>query len=120
MIEISPYSPTPIYEQLSSQLRGLIQSGRLKKGESLPAIRSLANQLNIAINTVARAYQDLEREGLIISNGRKGSFVRDTRKNQKDANTKIFKSTIIDLLQQGLSRKDIEHIFHSNMNQIFN
>lgn len=120
MIEISPYSPVPIYQQLISQLRTMIQEGKLKESESLPAIRGLAIQLGVAINTVARAYQELEREGLIISNGRKGSFVRNKVDNQEESSSKIFKSAIVDLLQQGLNRKDIERIFHSNMNQIFN
>ena len=98
MIEISPYSPVPIYQQLISQLREMIQEGKLKQGESLPAIRGLALQLGIAINTVARAYQELEREGLIISNGRKGSFVREVKEKAEDSSSKIFKETILDAL----------------------
>lgn len=120
MLEISPYSPVPIYEQLISQLKELILDGKLRSGESLPAIRKLALQLNVAINTVARAYQELEREGLIISNGRKGSFVRKTRLQDDETSDKIFKRPILDLFQKGLTKKDIENIFHSNMNQIFN
>ena len=120
MIEISLYSPVPIYQQLIIQLKEMIHEGKLKEGESLPAIRVLASQLSVAVNTVARAYQELEREGLIVSNGRKGSFVKISKENQKESTSKIFKGAIVDLLQQGLSKKDIERIFHSNMNQIFN
>lgn len=120
MIEISPYSPIPIYQQLISQFKKMISEEKLKQGDPLPPIRKLANQLGVANNTIARAYQEMEREGLIVSNGRKGSFVRVIKEKSKDYNSKIFKDTIIDLLQNGLGRKEIENIFHNNMNQIFN
>ena len=120
MIEISPYSPVPIYQQLIAQLKEMIQVGKLKQGESLPAIRVLASQLDVAINTVARAYQDLEKEGLIISNGRIGSFVSEFNNDKEDSSSKIFKGAIVVLLQKGYSKEEIERIFHSNMNQIFN
>ena len=120
MIEISPYSPVPIYEQLMHQLKTMIREGKLKRGESLPAIRTLALQLGVAINTVARAYQELERDGLIISNGRKGSFVREITEKGEESSRKMFRDVILQLLQQGRDKKEIEAIFHTSMNQIFN
>ena len=119
MIEISPYSPVPIYEQLITQIKKMVQEGKLKGKEALPPIRTLASQLGVAINTVARAYQELEKEGIIISNGRKGSFIREFNADKEDSTTKIFKGPIVILLQKGYDRKEIERIFHSNINQIF-
>lgn len=65
----------PIYEQISSQLRGQIMAGSLAAGERLPSIRSLANDLGVSVITTKRAYSDLEAEGLIETVPGKGCFV---------------------------------------------
>ena len=78
----------------------------------------LASQLDVAINTVSRAYQELERKGLIISNGRKGTFVKS--QISKPSNSRELKDIIISLIQQGHDRKEIEQLFNSHLDQIFN
>lgn len=65
----------PIYEQIASQIKTLIISGSLKEGEMLPSMRLLAKELKISVITTKRAYEELEREGFIISQTGKGSFV---------------------------------------------
>ena len=65
----------PIYEQIASQIKTLIISGALKEGEMLPSMRLLAKELKISVITTKRAYEELEREGFIISQTVKGSFV---------------------------------------------
>ncbi len=65
----------PIYEQITSQIKTLIISGALKEGEMLPSMRLLAKELKISVITTKRAYEELEREGFIISQTGKGSFV---------------------------------------------
>ncbi len=65
----------PIYEQIASQIKTLIISGALKEGEMLPSMRLLAKELKISVITTKRAYEELEREGFIISQTGKGSFV---------------------------------------------
>lgn len=74
-ILLSNASPHPIYEQIVSQVRSQILSGALKEGEPLPSIRKLAQILQISVITTKRAYDELEREGLIDTVGGKGTFV---------------------------------------------
>ncbi|MCI8497007.1 MAG: GntR family transcriptional regulator [Clostridiales bacterium] len=65
----------PIYEQIVSQIKGLIMSGELKEGDALPSMRLLAKDLRISVITTKRAYEELERDGFITSVPGKGSFV---------------------------------------------
>ena len=74
-ILLSNASPSPIYEQILRQIRAQILSGDLKEGEALPSIRKLAQTLQISVITTKRAYDELEREGLIDTVGGKGTFV---------------------------------------------
>ncbi len=73
-------STTPIYRQLIDQIRLAILRGRLAPGDQLPSVRSMAVRLVINPNTVARAYGELTRDGLIVSQQGKGYFV--TRQRQ--------------------------------------
>ncbi|GII64424.1 GntR family transcriptional regulator [Sphaerisporangium krabiense] len=75
MIVIDAASPVPPFEQLRAQLARQIQDRTLAVGARLPTIRHLAADLNLAVNTVGRAYRELEEAGLIETRGRAGSFV---------------------------------------------
>lgn len=75
MIVIDAASPTPPYEQLRAQLARQIQDRSLAVGTRLPTIRRLAADLGLAVNTVGRAYRELEEAGLIETRGRAGSYV---------------------------------------------
>lgn len=74
-IIISNSSGQPIYEQISSQIKNMIISGQLKDGDALPSMRLLAKELRISVITTKRAYEELERDGFIVSFTGKGSFV---------------------------------------------
>lgn len=74
-ILISNASSKPIYDQIYSQMKGLILSGELKEGEALPSMRFLAKELRISVITTKRAYEELERDGFIETVMGKGSFV---------------------------------------------
>lgn len=74
-IIISNSSGQPIYEQIVSQIKSLIITGELNEGEVLPSMRLLAKELRISVITTKRAYDELEREGFIVSFTGKGSFV---------------------------------------------
>ncbi len=74
-IIISNSGGKPIYEQIISQVKGLILSGKLREGEALPSMRLLARELRISVITTKRAYEELEREGFVQSVPGKGSFV---------------------------------------------
>lgn len=75
MIVIDATSPTPPFEQLRAQLARQIQDHTLAVGTRLPTIRRLAADLGLAVNTVGRAYRELEEAGLIETHRRAGSFV---------------------------------------------
>lgn len=70
-------SNQPIYDQIYSQIKNQIISGKLKEGEPLPSIRSLAKDLKISVITTKRAYDELERDGFIYTVPAKGCFVAE-------------------------------------------
>ena len=76
-IILSNMDSTPIYEQITRQIKAKILSGELKPGEALPSMRLLAKELRISVITTKRAYEELEREGLITSQTGRGSFVAE-------------------------------------------
>jgi GntR family transcriptional regulator len=75
ILEIDPRSATPPYEQLRQQVTALVLGGALTPGARLPAIRQLANDLGLAGGTVARAYRELESDGVVTTHGRHGTIV---------------------------------------------
>jgi DNA-binding transcriptional regulator YhcF (GntR family) len=72
---IDASAATPPFEQLRVQVRDAVAAGELVAGAKLPTVRALAEQLGLAVNTVARAYRELETDGIIETRGRAGSFV---------------------------------------------
>lgn len=72
---IDPSSGVPIYRQLSDQVKQGVAGGLLKAGDRLPSVRDLALELTINPHTVAKAYQELEREGVIEVPRGKGAFI---------------------------------------------
>jgi DNA-binding transcriptional regulator YhcF (GntR family) len=75
MIGYDPGSPVPPYEQVRAQLARQVQAGELSPGTRLPTVRRLAGDLGLAVNTVARAYRELETAGLVETRGRNGTVV---------------------------------------------
>ncbi len=86
---------TPIYDQIVRQIKGLILSGALGEGETLPSIRALARDLRISVITTKRAYEELEREGFVTTVPGKGCFV--ARRN-------------LDLVREEARREVEEHL----------
>ena len=76
-LRVSPQNGLPIYVQIVKQIKYLIASGRLQPGDELLPIRTLAEQLVINPNTVARAYRELEGEGILMSRRGAGTYVSD-------------------------------------------
>jgi len=74
-VNVQTKSGLPIYEQIERQIKEMIVSGELKEGEMLPSIRALAADVKISVITVKRAYEDLEKEGMIYSVQGKGFYV---------------------------------------------
>jgi DNA-binding transcriptional regulator YhcF (GntR family) len=76
-ITLDQSSPEPLSEQLSTAIAERIRRGSLAPGTRLPTVRALAGDLELAPNTVAKAYRALEDQGLIVGRGRRGTFVTD-------------------------------------------
>jgi len=74
-VVVDPDAARPLFDQLRSQLIDAIRDGRLPAGARLPTVRDLAAQLGLAVNTVARAYRELEAAGIVETRGRFGTFV---------------------------------------------
>ena len=78
-LRISIDSGVPIYQQVVEQVKRLVAGGRLKAGADVPPIRVLAEQLRINPNTVARAYLELQREGVIVTRQGSGTVVAESK-----------------------------------------
>jgi len=76
-MRIDPASNIPIFEQIAGGIRGAIASGVYQPGEAVPSIRALATELLINPNTVKRAYEELERAGLLVSRRGLGMYVAE-------------------------------------------
>jgi DNA-binding transcriptional regulator YhcF (GntR family) len=77
-LHISSHDGVPIYLQIVNQVKYLVASGRLAPGEELPPIRTLAEQLLVNPNTVARAYRELELAGVVTKRRTAGTYVSET------------------------------------------
>ncbi|HSK98416.1 MAG TPA: GntR family transcriptional regulator, partial [Euzebyales bacterium] len=79
IIEVDPSGPVPAYEQIRTQVATMIITGVLEAGDRLPSVRQLAADLGLAVNTVARAYRELEAGGMVVSRVRHGTTVAARR-----------------------------------------
>jgi GntR family transcriptional regulator len=117
-IVIQTTAPEPVYEQIVRQIHDAVKSGKLKPDTPLPTVRQLAGDLVINRNTVARAYRILEEQGVILTAGRKGTFIRqDAIREVATVRTtradRVMRRVVRTLLGEGLSRKEIADIFTS-------
>jgi GntR family transcriptional regulator len=88
-------SGTPVYLQLVDQVKSAVASGALRAGEPLPSIRPLAEELRVNRNTVAKAFAELEAQGVVETLAGKGSFVRAAPSPlRKDARVKLLAEKI--------------------------
>ena len=88
----------PIYAQLMDTLKRRIITGRYLPGEKLPSVRELAAEAGINPNTVQRAFQELEREGLIYTQRATGKYVTENADEIKTARQELAKSQVADFL----------------------
>jgi GntR family transcriptional regulator len=109
---ISPAAPGPLYEQIVSAVKREIAAGRLLPGASLPSVRALAAELLVSLITIKRAYEELERGGIIYSRQGLGTFVADTgaeeiaRARREQARDSMAQA-VRDGRAAGLSDKDL-------------
>lgn len=103
-IIISNASQAPIYEQIEKQIKNLIMKGELQENEALPSIRNLAKELQISVITTKRAYEELERDGYIVSVPGKGSYVAAQNKALlREMRMKIVEEKLLAAVEAGKS-----------------
>lgn len=119
ILKINYQSTIPIYQQVIDEIKLLIKKEELHKGDSLPSIRKMAGQLDVSVNTIARAYQELERLGMIETGGRRGTFIKGIITEEGGADTREFKKTIRELFLAGRKQEEIRGLFEEALNEIF-
>ena len=106
----------PIFMQLAEILKGLIVSGKFKVNDKLPSVREFALEYSINPNTVQKALQMLEDDGLIITDRTNGKYVKDNKKLIEQEKSKIIKTEVNSFLQKmkalGLNEKEIKSIIN--------
>lgn len=78
LMPLDPGAAEPPYEQLRRQIAARVADGGLTPGTRLPTVRALAAEVHLAVNTVARVYRELEADGVVVTEGRRGTFVAAT------------------------------------------
>jgi len=122
---VDPRSGVPIYLQLMEQVKRLIAVGALAAGEQLPTVKQLALDLTIHPNTVARAYHDLERDGVIETSPGRGSFVRsngvvaDVRRNLADVARTALEHAVREGRSLGLEAEEMRALFDAVVQRWF-
>jgi GntR family transcriptional regulator len=116
----NPTSGVPIYLQLMEQVKHGIETGALRPGEQLPGIRPLAEELVINPNTVAKAYRELEHEGVIELRHGAGAFVTAGARPKKATDTLRAGQTIVAaaverLRARGVTDEEIRRLFEAEL-----
>lgn len=120
ILKPNPSLGVPIYLQLMEQVKHAIETGALKPGDQLPGIRPLAEELVINANTVAKAYRELEHEGVIELRHGAGAFVAANARGQKVADKlrgaqPLIATTVERLRAKGLSDEEIRRMFEAEL-----
>jgi GntR family transcriptional regulator len=120
-LKIDPDSSVPIYVQIEDSIHSFIAAGQLQPGEQLPTIRELAADIRVNLNTVARAYFELDREGVISTQRGKGTFVTGVldkdqieRKRQRLLHS-IIENALGEARSLGYSPAEIKKAFQEEM-----
>lgn len=114
ILHIQDGSLLPIYEQVVQQVKEQIAKGILQEGERIPSVRELSAALLINPNTVSKAYQELERQGVLITKRGKGTFIAQTarapgmEKERMDQLRMELKRLIVEARHLGLSRSQFQ------------
>ena len=119
-IRPNPSSGVPIYLQLMEQLKHAVETGALRAGDQLPGIRPLAEELVMNPNTVAKAYRELEHEGVIELRHGSGAFVSPNRRagrvgDKLRAAQPLVAGTVERLRARGLNDEEIRRLFGAEL-----
>ena len=115
MFELDYRSKKPLYEQIIEQIKLLVIKGHLSPGDAIPSVRKMAQTLDITPSTVAKAYQELERQKVIETIRAKGTFITTMPSVEPDEEElekirKRIQSEIIELKRTGYSEADVVNL----------
>lgn len=122
MIQINLASNQPIFEQIISQVKMDVLKGYIKPGDTLPSVRKLALQLSVTPGTVAKAYSELEHQGVIVTIRGKGAYIADNSDSrpselQLRRGYDVFRDACMELIYMGEKKEqlllELDNIFAS-------
>lgn len=122
-IAIDPSSGVPIYMQIVSQIKTGIAMGRLLPEDPLPSVRQLAVELSVNPNTVARAYLDLEYEGIIYKRQGAGTFVSGqgvemSKNERRKVLSELIEKALVEGVNLGLDEAELRETFERVLDKI--
>jgi GntR family transcriptional regulator len=120
IFRINPSAGEPIYLQLMQQVRHAVETGVVQLGDELPGIRTLAKELIVSHNTVAKAYTELEHEGIVELRQGSGAYVSAVRTQKPPPETvrtaRVKTRALVESLRrQGLSDEEIHRVFEAEL-----
>jgi GntR family transcriptional regulator len=118
---ISPAAPGTLYEQIVVGLKRAVSGGMLQAGDALPSFRQLAEELLVSVITVKRAYEELEREGIIYRRQGLGTFVAEGgRDRSRDAQLQhareLLREAAVEAAEAGLPPAEVRRLFLESLN----
>lgn len=120
LLNLSDLSSEPLYGQILRQIRALILNGDLPKEQAIPSIRDLARAHKVSPITVQKAYEELAREGLVVSRRGKGYFVADLAFDDRDRMARLnCKESLIKPIEAALTDGLTENVIQEIVAEIF-
>jgi GntR family transcriptional regulator len=123
IFHVNPSSGLPIYVQIETQVKNAVAAGALKRDQPLPSVRKLASELGINPNTVARAYQELERNGVIATVPGGGTYIAENvprfLKSEKLRRLQPYaRQLAVEGVQLGLTDEDIVAMVQEELERV--
>jgi len=123
IVQVDPKSSVPVFQQIAEAVKSAIAKGVVAPGEAIPSVRQMAAQALVNPNTVARAYRDLEREGVVITQRGLGVFAAaDAKKLCRDDRRKALAEHLAQIMadarQSGISIKELRAAFQDALREL--
>lgn len=120
-ITIDETDRRPVYRQVADEIKALIARGSLSEGMALPPVRQVADDLGVNLNTIAAAYRELQKEGLLKVRHGSGAVVSSRRLAQQSETDlrKTLRASLAHLVLAGVSRAEIVEIVNEEIGDLF-
>jgi GntR family transcriptional regulator len=119
-LTIDTTDPRPIYQQVADGIKELVVRGKLTEGTPLPPVRQLAADLGVNLNTIATAYRELQKDGLIVIKHGSGSVVapRTTTERSQDELLRPLRTALTELVLAGVSSSRIQSMVAKELSMV--